>query len=283
MLGDSLKFAYNRVSFGDDILKKPEFVPFNFIEEADKRLGEERQKPIPDTDTIYRVSGLSKMCPVDECLRHNNKIVAKEKIDHRLKKTFDFGNGFHFVVQNTWFGDFGWLLGDWVCTNCGKKFSNQTKPKQCVGCSESNSFHYVELSLKSEKDFVTGHPDGILVVNGFEYVMELKSSNSKSFNFITEISRKPLDAHLDQINMYMYLMNKERGVIIYFDKDNSEWAQFHIKYDNARVEKQLNKIRLTKLGIKEKTVPFEHRICANKNVERAKNCPSRALCFTSGV
>jgi hypothetical protein len=278
MLVDIFKKAYGSKDESEDKTFVP-FNPFNFIEAADRLLTTKRQIPIPDKDTIYRVSGLSKMCPRQEVLRYLHKVEYSETINPTLQKTFDFGHAFHSVVQNNWFGKFGWLHGDWKCTNCGSVYKNQLKPDHvCNKCGHDDMYQYVELSLADEKNFLTGHPDGILIIDGFEYVMELKSSNSKMFQYITGVLRRPLDAHLHQINMYMFMLGKKRGVVIYFDKDTGAWVQYHVLYNQDVVDDQLGKISTTKQGIARK-IPPENRICPNSSCDRAKVCPVRRQCF----
>ena len=278
MLVDIFKKAYGDSEAHLDKDFKP-FNPFNFIEASDRLLATKKEIPIPDKNTIYRVSGLSRLCPRQEIIRHIYKIEHFETINSTLQKVFDFGNAFHSVVQNNWFGKFGWLFGDWRCCNCGTIYKNQIKPDHvCNKCGHNDTYQYVELSLKDEENFLTGHPDGILIVDGFEYVMELKSSNSKMFQYIKNVLRRPLDAHIQQINMYMFMLGKKRGVVIYFDKDIGEWIQYHVMYNQDVVDEQLGRISDTKKGIVRKSLP-ENRMCPNYSCDRAKACPVRKICF----
>lgn len=280
MLIDAFHTAYNpKKGFGEELVEKA-FIPFNLIEAADAKLSEKRESPIPNMDTVYRVSGLSKMCPVEEVLRYKNKIIGFNSVDSKLRKTFDFGNAFHSVAQNTWFGKFGWLVGDWICTNCGEKYLDQVMPDHvCDKCGRDDKYHYVELFLEAKEEFVSGHPDGILRLEGVDYLMELKSSNNANFEYIKNFLRRPLDAHLDQIQMYMYLLKKKHGLVVYFNKDTSEWMQFYVYFDQSRVTNQIGKVKDTKDGIKSGVVPFEKRICKVKTCDRAKKCSVRNLCF----
>lgn len=282
MLIDAFLSAYEnkKSDFGGEVADKP-FKPFDVIGEADKFLSEKRVNPIPDLNTIYRVSGLSKLCPVRESLRSSSNQLDSVEVDSVLRKTFDFGTGFHSIVQNQWFGKAGWLVGDWRCKRCGDIHRNTVMPKRCLhnlSCS-SDEFDYIELELESKEHFLTGHPDGILRLDGVDYVMELKTSNSKMYEFIKTVRRKPLDAHREQVNMYMFLLKKQHGVIIYFDKDNSQWMQFYEKFDSSLVEKQLKKIAVTKKMISDGVVDFEHRICPKSDCAAAKACSVRKLCF----
>lgn len=278
MLVDVFRSAYGNKDDYQDKSFKP-FNPFDFISAADRLLNTKKKIEIPSKDTVYRVSGLSKMCPRQEVLRYLHKIEYSEEISSTLQKTFDFGNAFHSVVQNNWFGKFGWLFGDWRCLNCGSVYKNQKKPEHvCNKCGHDDMYQYIELSLKNEDLYLTGHPDGLLIVDEFEYVMELKSSNSQTFNYIVNTLRRPLDAHIQQINMYMFMLGKKRGVVIYFDKDTSAWTQYHVMYSQDVVDAQIKKITDTKTGISRK-IPPEEKICPNASCKMAKSCPVRIQCF----
>lgn len=278
MFVDIFKKAYGSKDESEDKSFKP-FNPFNFIEASDRILTTTKKIPIPDKDTIYRVSGLSRMCPRQEVLRYLHKIEHSETINATLQKTFDFGNAFHSVVQNNWFGKFRWLYGDWKCANCGSIYKNQLMPDHvCNKCGNDDAYQYIELSLEDKENYLTGHPDGILIVDGFEYVMELKSCNSKVFQYITNVLKRPLDAHIHQVNMYMFMLGKKRGVVIYFDKDNSTWVQYHVLNNQDVIDDQLEKISKTKQGIARK-IPPEHRVCPNASCDKAKSCPVKKQCF----
>lgn len=280
MLSDAFKRADEKEEFGVVIEKSAaQFRPFDLLNEADKRLATHRVVPPPDINTKYRASGISKMCPVQEILRHRNKVSLQDNVDAKLRKTFDFGNGFHFIVQNEWFGKLGWLVGDWICTKCGHIHKRQLIPAQCGKCCGKECFHYVELELDGAT--FTGHPDGILNIEGVDYVMELKTCNSKNYEYIVNFSKKPLPSHKDQISIYMDLLGIPRGFIIYFDKDNSEWFSFYQTLDVNIVSALKRKDSLVKHGIKNphSPLPLEARVCSGKSCEKARKCPVRNLCY----
>lgn len=256
------------------------FIPFDLLGESEQRLTKVEPDPIPNMDTVYRVSNMSRMCEREEVLRHLLKVQATKKVDAKLQRTFDFGNGFHSVVQNNWFGLWGWLEGDWLCMSCGEKHLKQLRPSNCRKCGNAESFHYIELSLQSLKHFLTGHPDGILVLQQHRYALELKSSNAKYFQYIRDVLRRPIDAHLDQVNLYMFLLGIYRAIVVYFNKDTSDWMQFHVKYDKARVDRLLEKIKTVKNGIQLGIAP-PRTMCEKIGCARAMGCAVREQCFNT--
>ncbi len=269
--------AIRRGHAGPD--KAPPFIPFDLISAAEKRLTTEEDIPIPDMNTLYRVSNMSRMCEREEVLRHLLKVKATKKVDSKLQKTFDFGHGFHYIVQNKWFGAWGWLEGDWRCQSCGAKHVKQLRPSKCQNCNSSETFEYIELELENIEHYLTGHPDGILVLANYRYLLELKTSNTKYFQWIRDVRRMPLDAHLDQVNLYLFLLGIQRAIVVYFDKDTSDWMQFHVMYDKARVERLLEKIRTVKNGIQLGEVP-PRKMCDKPGCARAMGCSVRNQCFS---
>jgi hypothetical protein len=82
-----------------------------------RKLESKSEVPIPSPDQVYRVSGLVKMCPREEVLRHIHQVKKFQTIEARLQRVFDFGTAIHEFVQNNWFSD--WLIGEWQCIDCG--------------------------------------------------------------------------------------------------------------------------------------------------------------------
>lgn len=253
------------------------FQDFDVLAEADALLSTTEIKAPPKEGQTFRASGLSKMCPREEVLCFLHDIKRTVKIDSRLQRTFDIGESFHSLVQNKWFGKWGWLIGDWSCANrrCPNVWKNQKKPQAC-SCG-SQEFFYDELTFGPTQG-ITAHLDGIVEKNGFRKVVELKTCNSKVFKFLTEVRGDALEQHKDQINTYMWISGVKVGTIIYLDKDESNWKQFPQHFDQARMDALLGKIRAAHEGMKTKTPP--RGICEKKDCARAKSCSVRDLCFS---
>lgn len=250
---------------------------FDLSVEIRKKLPTENVYDPPTPEFFYRVSNAIKLCPRQEVLRHIHKVKRIDKIDAKLRKTFDFGRAFHTLVQNEWFGDWQWLHGTWECLRCEHKVLESFKPKLCPKCFK-NRFEYIEPELSSIKTGVTGHLDGILKVNGKKYVVELKTTNSMQFNLIANVRRKPLDNHVKQIQMYMFLSGIKEGYILYFGKDDSETHHFEQSYNKDIVNPILEGLLLARTGMRTGTVP-ERTLCDVKSCARAKACPVRDVCF----
>lgn len=258
--------------------------PFSVISEIRTHLGSVKDKGVPSPTKIYRASELSKMCPREEVLRYLHEVRKVEQIEPKLQVTFDFGNAFNDLAQNKWLGEWNLLIGDWVCQTCKQVYLFQKKPKRCDkgrDCCGGTQFIYRELEFIDHEAAISGHPDGILEKNGKKTLLELKTCNSKIFKYITEISKTPLDFHVDQIHIYMWRYQVFEGIILYLNKDESEMKEFNISYNRARMDRLQRNVRLARDGMKTKVLP-PREICSKIDCGRAKKCQVKQFCFEVG-
>lgn len=249
---------------------------FDITSEMNLKLESMEVDPPPMPDKQYRISGLSKLCAREEVLRHIHKVEKKQKIPAKLKRTFDFGRAFHTQAQAEWFGKWGWLVGDWICQNCRKETIKAFRPQRCqCGCE---IFEYREFYLTDPVLGITGHLDGIIFWEGEPFVLELKTTNSMQYKLVTDINRRPIDAHVDQVVMYMFLTGIKRGKIVYMDKNESLLFHFDVEYMQGVVDRITNEIKMAREGMVSGVVP-KRTTCGDKNCSRAKSCPVRGLCF----
>ena len=129
-----------------------------------------------------------------------------------------------------------------------------------------------------ETDLVTGHTDGVLLIDGKQVLLEIKTCSSKQFELIVNIRKSPLQPHVDQVQLYMWLLGVSEAVIVYLEKDESLVTQFTIKRDDSVAESFIKRIKDAREGMASKTPP-PREICANSTCARAKACSTRSLCF----
>lgn len=253
------------------------FEPIDLVDIINRKLESTREIPIPTADTVYRVSSLVRMCPREEVLRNRLKVKKIEKIDARLQRIFDIGTSFHNLVQQEWFTKWGMLVGDWNCLSCKAVYKNCLKPKKC-SCGH-DGFSYTELAFKDEEYLFTGHCDGILeFVGNRRILLELKTCNSKQYQLITQIKKSPLQAHIDQVQLYMWMSGTREAIVLYIDKDESLLSQFWVKYDQKIVSRYLNNIADARNGMRGGDLPVR-TICDSSSCARAKSCTVRKECF----
>ena len=238
-----------------------------------RKLESRKEVPIPNTGTVYRVSGLSKMCPREEVLRHIHSVKKYQAIDARLQRIFDFGTAIHEYVQNHWFAD--WLIGEWRCDLCGA----MQQGKRPVGCScGSQDFRYKEIKMYLEEYLISGHTDGVLDIGGKHVLLEIKTCSSKQYEIINLMKRKPMQAHLEQVQLYMWMLGVNEAVILYLEKDESLLAEFLVKRDDSVAEMLVKRVIDARKGMESKTPP-PREICDSQTCARAKACSTRILCF----
>ncbi len=236
-----------------------------------RKLESRREVGIPEISTKYRASGLSRMCPREEFFRYRDRVPKFEVIGAGLQRTFDFGTAVHEFVQNHWFSE--WLVGIWQCAGCNE-FHGGRRPQSCR-CGFS-VFRYQEISLENE--WVTGHPDGVLQFGDRLILLEVKTCSSKQFELITKIRRKPLDAHVDQCQVYMDMLGISEAVIFYIQKDESLLEVFFVSKDEDLARGLLGKVSQFREAVSSGIAP-ERLMCETQSCARAKACSVKKTCF----
>lgn len=260
---------------------------FDFLNEIKKQLVSERVCSVPKPDDFYRVSSLVHLCSREEVLKHIHNVESKEKIDHKLQRTFDIGSAVHYWIQNNWFKNWNVLWGDWDCRNCHEVYKNQLRPKECGRCFK-DSFEYVEKEIIHNELRVTGHPDGIIDLGHSKWLLEIKTCSSKQFQLHVNIRKQAYGPHVDQSQAYMFLLksldphefsNLRGAVIFYFEKDESMIHDFYHPFDIKVATKVFEALHVAREGMREKKIP-ERTVCDKKSCARATRCSVKDICFS---
>lgn len=123
-------------------------------------------------------------------------------------------------------------------------------------------------------------PDAIITIGKTEYIVEIKSQSTNSFQ--TEKS------HLSgrkQLKLYMHLSGIHQGFVLVEDKNTQEIKVLYFKYDPEDKEVQsfvegLNEIRKAdKKFRKEKKMVARHVDCTSQFCNKAKRCPMAGACW----
>jgi hypothetical protein len=83
-------------------------------------------------------------------------------------------------------------------------------------------------------------PDGIIVLNGKRYVVEIKSSNKNQFELM---QGKGHPKGRKQLKLYMHFENCDRGIVLMDCKDNSNFEVFPViglDKDDPELKKSLD-------------------------------------------
>lgn len=101
-----------------------------------------------------------------------------------------------------------------------------------IGLSEVRDRNYLKMEMEIK--------DGIKLLGRADYLMgncvvELKTTSKKKID-------KPLEEHVNQVLMYMYMLKKDKGVIVYLH-DNGEISSFTINRDEGKIKKLIEKAK----------------------------------------
>lgn len=126
---------------------------------------------------------------------------------------------------------------------------------------------------------VTGTPDAVIELGKKRYVIEIKSTNDKSFSSMTKL---PVGTKR-QLMYYMYLTGIPNGIAIYENTNDSEFEIYLVDYDQEFIKKYVEREYEVKDGIKEyyqnSILPERHKRCTSDSTGRANSCSCTELCF----
>jgi len=194
-----------------------------------------------DPDGYIRVSSIPYMCPRDEVwYALTDELQYKEK--ERLRITFDFGKAFEGIIRDNYLAPMEILKGDWECAKCGYVVQSEEEKliKPYYGCPSCNAIRwkYHESELVNEQYKITGHCDGIVELDGNDYVLEIKSCNAYFFKLFKNdaYSCSFFSKYLIQIQMYMWLSGIHNGIFLFFNKDSSTMYSLPVSYSESIVD-----------------------------------------------
>ena len=228
-----------------------------------------------------RSSSLSDFCQIRFMLTW---IECKKEEDSFTKGFFcDIGTTVHSLVQK-WLGLKGYLYGLWKCPVCEKIAKEGFGP---IRCCKGNLCVYEEYSLIWQE--MTGHCDGLLLINNKFYILELKTISVRGFNERCKLEN-PIDYHYNQVNMYTLMGQKLElpypivgGVVLYVQRDNpSKYKAFPQKgIDLKKVQNTIKNYKLAKHMVF--TGKFKNIIKKCKKYGDSPYCPYKGICFSKGL
>jgi CRISPR/Cas system-associated exonuclease Cas4 (RecB family) len=210
--------------------------------------------------------------------------AEKKAIQPRVKRIFDVGHHFGFIMQQ-YFWDMDILEGDYECVECKHEWWD-TSPKKCPNCKTQlfiwDNLKYNEIPIRNEDWNITGHADGILVLDGERVLIELKSiknrdkkTSDKAVCFEDLSSAKT--EHVHQANLYMDARGIDRGIIIYFAKNTQETKEFPIRRMDMMLTPSYNKIVEVEEAKHKKVLP--PRAGRIKSDPICMYCPFKQYCW----
>lgn len=217
-------------------------------------------------------------------------------IEARSERIFAAGHAHHYRMQRE-FADMGILRGWWRSMLTGKVYGKKEKlgifrPETLEEIGEERPFGddrsigdilvYEEIQVENEEYNFKGHVDGIVELErgnpATRYVVDFKTSKQEKFQFIKTASRKPDPVYVTQINIYMWLLDIDQGIIFYEEKNTHECLEFLVPKDRFLIED----IKKDALGIldfiKHKKIP-KVKSNYNKTKYPCAYCGYKDFCF----
>jgi len=140
----------------------------------------------------------------------------------------------------------------------------------------------LEFRIKYQDPPIGGYGDVMLNYKGETILGEIKTMPNEGFEY-KKASRKPKNGHLMQLLMYMKILKKDKGVMIYENKNNHELLTLPVQVnDHYRrwVDQAFDWMRTVRKAWEDKTLP-QKTYRANSKI--CKVCPLQKACAEAGT
>src|SRR5690606_13300169 len=154
------------------------------------------------------------------------------------------------------------------------------------------NLHYLEIPIRNEKWNITGHADGIIIVEGKRVLLEFKSiknrdaTTPKESVTFDELQQAKTE-HVYQANLYADALDEthgkdgepysERMIIIYFAKNNQMLKEFPIRKMDMMLEPSYAKINAVNHALHYEYLP--ERAGTKKSDGVCTYCSRKNLCW----
>jgi CRISPR/Cas system-associated exonuclease Cas4 (RecB family) len=137
-----------------------------------------------------------------------------------------------------------------------------------------------EFKIISQDPPIFGYGDAIINIDGEEVVGEIKTMPNEGFEY-RKTHKKPKAAHVMQLLIYMKILKKRRGVLIYENKNNHELLTFPIEVNDQFirwVDQTFDWLREVRSAWTKKTIPQKNY---RSNSKICKQCPIQKACASA--
>lgn len=239
----------------------------------------------------WHASSVGDFCARRHALIELNPKKKETEPDARLIRTFNVGHMHHQWYQERYLGPMGILWGEWVCRQCGTLYKGPM-PREC-NCNACD-FHYMEMGIEVPELDLFGHTDGVLLIDGEYYLLEIKTKDATSHARLSE----PDYDHLFQVNLYMGYLDLNRyapmgagvlppvrkALVLYVSK-NPQWGaayekEFVVEFRQDRFDRVTQQLGIVNayLTSSDLSVIPERTLCEDLDSAKEK-CPIAKVCF----
>jgi len=205
-------------------------------------------------------------------------------IDPDVQRKFDNGHYMHDrysdYVRMT-----GKLLGCWECKSCGKVVGRdvlvgipdpELTDYSCTDCGDGK-FKYREVRVNNDEYQIAGSVDAVFD-NGDELiVVDFKSIKFSGFSDLP--SKGPSPAYIVQIQIYMWLLGLNKGIILYECKDDQRTKEYEFERDESIIDGIKDKAKFL-IALRDKGQLPKRKYEHNNGFE-CKYCPFVKECWGS--
>ena len=138
-----------------------------------------------------------------------------------------------------------------------------------------------EFKVISSNPPIFGYGDCMLIWNNEEIVGEIKTQNNEAFEY-RKRANKPKKDHVAQVLIYMKVLGKSKGIIIYENKNNHELLLFPLEVnDNYRswINNTFDWMNEVHASWQKKELPIKNY---RANAKICKKCPVKQACDEAG-
>lgn len=138
-----------------------------------------------------------------------------------------------------------------------------------------------EFKVISSSPPIFGYGDCMIVWNDEEIVGEIKTQNNEAFEYRKRVG-KPKQDHVAQTLIYMKILKRSKGIIIYENKNNHELLLFPIEVNNHYrdwIDNTFEWMESISNAWKNKQLPIKNY---RSNAKICKKCPVKKTCDEAG-
>jgi len=139
-----------------------------------------------------------------------------------------------------------------------------------------------EFKVVYDSPPIFGYGDVILDWAGEDLLGEIKTMPNEGFEY-RKMAQKPKTGHLIQLLIYMKILQRDRAILIYENKNNHELLIFPVELNNYYkewVENAFEWMRVVRKAWEDKTLPTKNY---RSNSKICKTCPIRDTCDVAGL
>jgi hypothetical protein len=265
------------------------------IVENANRPGRPYISDVATADVWFSASDVHNLCPRLYAMAMDNHAITREAVDSETLFNFAVGTAYHDAFQGEMLpaGLAGVFQGGWrreingvieiapVATS-GPYTERGWGPKP-----EGDYWEFWEPKGRIHELRLVGKWDGVLAWPDAPHeVLELKSIREELFGRVSpHAGGRPLDAHVLQVQAYMWMSGLERARIVYVRKGASSIRESIAEHVVMRDEAAISGLReslgacLAAIRGERGVLPEKFPDCRIKSAPRARKCACRNLCF----